>query len=160
MPLKTKSVTLNGQRFTIAQIPGGIAHDHHGRIVAHLTAGLAKLTGVETGLLMSKDTAMAAVVGMEVSTLGAALHAVASRLPAEEARWLRELLLASATCTVAGGATKGVLAALDEGEVAGGPLAIDYLLAHAIELSILPFSALAGNAPPMPPAESSMASST
>lgn len=153
--MKNKPITFNGQQFFITAIPGGLAHDHHSRIVAHLTAGLQRLDGIAAVQLMKREGALAAIMSMDVAQLGAAVHAMASRLSAEENRFLRELLLSTATCN-----GKPFLAALDDGDVIGGPLTVDYLLGHAIELSILPFTGLVGNAPPMPPAEPSKASTT
>jgi hypothetical protein len=149
--LKSKTLTANGQRYTINQIPGGLAHDYHSRIVGHLSAGLSKLTGLQAqALLAGRDAAIAAIGDMEVATVASALGALAGRLPPEENRFLRELFLSTATVD-AGKGPVPFLQALDQGLVKGGPLTVDWLIAHAIDLGVLPFTDLAGSAPPTPP---------
>jgi hypothetical protein len=168
--MQTRTVDLNGQRFHLIAIDGETAHDHHGRIMSHFTAGLAKVQGVPVLALMgavdeegnrigSKELLSAAIGQMDAAALAAAMGATAARLTAEENRWLRSLLLSTATVEL-DGAPQPLLPAMKAGKIKGGPLTIDWLIAQAIDLSVLPFSDLVGSALLTPPGETSKESIT
>ncbi len=174
MALQTKQVTLNGQTFTLTAIPGDVAHDNMGRIVAHIAAGLSQIPGFplapfiagvdEEGKPIERRALLVAAMahsGLDLAAIAAAIGTLFARLPAPEARSLRELLLAKATMLAEDGKPIAVLDALKSGQIKGGPLTICILIAHAVELSILPFTALDVSAlVPPTPVESSKESAT
>jgi len=156
--MKTSSVTIAGQQFTITAIAGDLAMDASGDVLAHLMAGAARVgvslepffRGVkdEDGRALSaKEIGLAMVAQLDSGTIAAGVGAIACRLSPTEIRRWRELLLSTSTMVAADGRPKSVIKALADNEIKGGSLTVYALLWEAITLSVLPFFDLAGSAP-------------
>lgn len=161
--MQQKTVSFKGQTFHLTAIGGGLACDYSGRITSHLMAGVAQIPGLSLGALMGglKDDSgkpvdhqvvlLAMLSRIDGAAIGSAIGAIASRLPHTELKWLRELFLSTATVDDANGIPAPFMAELEAGRIKGGAITFYFLLGHAIELSIFPFSDPDASAPPPPP---------